>query len=95
MGRQGGRGRGGAAKGGAPAPRSQGPLQPPMMDRAQIMQMYGKGVMVKEQWVENPKSPLANHVGNSMPIKYEAEAGVINGKKIFRSVPYFGFANRS
>lgn len=84
-----GRGRGGGAKGGQ-TPRSQAPLQPPLMDRARIMEMYGKGVMVKEQWVENPKSPLANHVGNSMPIKYEAQTGLVNGKKVFRSIPSSG-----
>ena len=60
------------------------------MDRAKIMEMYGKGVKVKEQWVENPKSPLANHVGNSMPIKYEAQTGLVSGKKVFRSVSSAG-----
>jgi len=55
-----------------------------MMDRARIIEKYGKNVVIKPEWAENPKSPLANHIGNKMAIKYEAQSGSINGKKVVR-----------
>lgn len=54
------------------------------MDEAMIIEMYGQNVVIKPEWAENPKSPLANHLGNKMAIKYEARSGNMNGKKLFR-----------
>jgi hypothetical protein len=82
--------RGGRGRAPGPGKGGQGPrnghvtLDPPMMDRARIIEKYGKNVVIKPEWAENPKSPLANHIGNKMAIKYEAQSGTLNGKKIVR-----------
>jgi hypothetical protein len=82
--------RGGRGRAPGPGKGGQGPrnghvtLDPPMMDRARIIEKYGKNVVIKPEWAENPKSPLANHIGNKMAIKYEAQSGTMNGKKIVR-----------
>jgi hypothetical protein len=56
------------------------------MDRDRVVEKFGQGVVVKKEWAENPKSPLANHIGNSMPIKYECQTGTVGGKRIYRWV---------
>jgi hypothetical protein len=55
-----------------------------MMDRNRIVETYGKGIAVKPEWINNPKSPFANHVGNTQPIKYVSQVGSLNGKKVTR-----------
>jgi len=82
---RGGRGRApGPGKGGQGPRNGLAALEPPMMDRGRIVETYGKNVVIKPEWAENPKSPLANHIGNKMAIKYEAQSGTMNGKKVFR-----------
>jgi small subunit ribosomal protein S24e len=82
---RGGRGRApGPGKAGQGVRNGQAALEPPMMDRARIIETYGKNVAIKPEWAENPKSPLANHIGNKMAINYQAQSGIINGKKVVR-----------
>lgn len=80
-GKSGGASRAGAA---AAAPAFGNTLQPPVYDRDFILASYASGRPLKQQWIDNPKSPLANYVGNSMPIKYVQTSGVIGSKKLFR-----------
>lgn len=85
MSRPGRRARGpGPNKGGQGSKSGHVALEPPLMDEAMIIEMYGQNVVIKPEWAENPKSPLANHLGNKMAIKYEARSGNMNGKKLFR-----------
>jgi len=84
MPRPGGRGRGGGPSKGGHAPKRLEALAAPIMDRAGIIETYGRNVVIKPEWAENPKSPFANHIGNKMAIKYEAQSGMISGKKMIR-----------
>jgi hypothetical protein len=80
-----GRGRApGPSKSGQGARGGLATLEPPMMDRNRIVETYGKGIAVKPEWINNPKSPFANHVGNTQPIKYVSQVGSLNGKKVTR-----------
>lgn len=69
---------------GPSAKQNNSTIQPPLYDQNFIVASYSKGVPIKPQWAENPKSPLANFIGNSMPIKYVATHGTLNGKKMTR-----------
>jgi hypothetical protein len=82
--RPGGKAKPPGPKKGVQAPVKSAPLEPPIMDRDRVVEKFGQGVVVKKEWAENPKSPLANHIGNSMPIKYECQTGTVGGKKIYR-----------
>jgi hypothetical protein len=61
-------------------------LDGPLYDKAYIIALHGNGVVIKPQWADNPKSPLANHIGNDRPINYVSQSGILNGKKMFRCV---------
>lgn len=77
----------GANKGGGAGTRAAGAvLPPPIFDRAHIVALHGQGVPLKPAYLDNPKSPLANHMGSVAPIKYNAQTGTVNGKKIVRYV---------
>jgi hypothetical protein len=83
-----GKGKSAAAnKGGGAGTRAAGAvLPPPIFDRAHIVALHGQGVPLKPAYLDNPKSPLANHMGSVAPIKYNAQSGTVNGKKIVRYV---------
>ncbi|WWC86426.1 uncharacterized protein L201_001303 [Kwoniella dendrophila CBS 6074] len=84
------RGGGGSSNGSITGPSgSTRQLTPPLRDRAQIINQYGSGVTLKSQWLDNPKAPLANFLGNGsggahLDQEYRAEEGLIGNKKIFR-----------
>ena len=64
-------------------------LSGPMRTREQIMQEFGQGgrLDVKQAWVENPKSPVANWFGAGKgdgSVPYEMEKGLLDGKVIYR-----------
>ncbi|WVR06049.1 hypothetical protein IAU60_003077 [Kwoniella sp. DSM 27419] len=64
-------------------------LTPPLRDHAQIMEQYGSDVMLKSQWSENPKAPLANFLGGGrggadLNAEYRTEEGLVGNKKVFR-----------
>ncbi|WWC66226.1 uncharacterized protein I206_100127 [Kwoniella pini CBS 10737] len=77
-------------RGGTPnTTKSTKELPSPLHDHAQITHQYGKSVQLKAQWLDNPKAPLANHLGNGhggadLGSEYRVEEGMIGNKKIFR-----------
>jgi hypothetical protein len=95
-----GRGRGKAASsnrngGGGGGPRSSAPLPLPEHNEAYIVQTYGGRTVLKEQWAENPKAPLANYLGGGGGGAtnlgqgggaYQVQEGVIGTKRLFRCV---------
>jgi hypothetical protein len=83
-----------SARGGGGGYASRGqPLAPPEHDEQQIMQMYGQGLQLKKEWAENPKAPLANHLGGGGGgatnlgqggAAYKVVEGLVGAKKVFR-----------
>ncbi|WVO16893.1 hypothetical protein L204_104579 [Cryptococcus depauperatus] len=64
-------------------------LSPPLYDLEYISDTFGHGVVLKPQWLENPKSPLANFVqsgrgGMDVNSIYQFTEGVVNGQKVYR-----------
>ncbi|WWC58777.1 uncharacterized protein I303_101321 [Kwoniella dejecticola CBS 10117] len=71
------------------APTISRQLSPPLHDHAQITSQHGNNVQLKAQWLDNPKAPLANFLGNGtggadLGSEYRAEEGMIGSKKMFR-----------
>nr|KIR84802.1 nuclear DNA helicase II [Cryptococcus tetragattii IND107] len=77
--------RGGGSK---PPPTGKKSLSPPIHDLVYISETYGKGITLKSQWAENPKSPVANFIlkGKSGDINgcYSYTEGIVDGKKVHR-----------
>jgi hypothetical protein len=53
------------------------------MDEATIVATVGRGSSIKQVWLENPKSPLANHYGGQAPEVKFAEV-MIEGQQYVR-----------
>ncbi|KIR52870.1 nuclear DNA helicase II [Cryptococcus gattii Ru294] len=74
--------------GGKPPPTGKKSLSPPIHDLVYISETYGKGITLKSQWAENPKSPVANFIlkGKSGDINgcYSHAEGIVDGKKVHR-----------
>lgn len=74
--------------GGKPPPTGRKSLSPPIHDLVYISETYGKGITLKSQWAENPKSPVANFIlkGKSGDINgcYSYAEGIVDGKKVHR-----------
>ncbi|KIR78823.1 nuclear DNA helicase II [Cryptococcus gattii E566] len=74
--------------GGKPPPTGKKSLSPPIHDLVYISETYGKGITLKSQWAENPKSPVANFIlkGKSGDINgcYSYAEGIVDGKKVHR-----------
>nr|KIR45840.1 nuclear DNA helicase II [Cryptococcus bacillisporus CA1280] len=74
--------------GGKPPPTGKKSLSPPVHDLVYISETYGKGITLKSQWAENPKSPVANFIlkGKSGDINgcYSYAEGIVDGKKVHR-----------
>ena len=54
------------------------------MDEATIVATVGRGASIKPVWLENPKSPLANHYGGAAPDAKFAEV-MIDGQQYIRA----------
>lgn len=91
---RGGRGRGGYNGGGGGSgssgsrissnPNKFPPLEGPLRTKEQITQEYeGLGIRLKPEHSANPKSPLANYMGQ-VPVLFEHETGSYEGKVIVR-----------
>ena len=87
-----GRGRGGAK---AASRVVFTPLSPPIHNLTHIKQVHGDGgkLVLKPQWDENPKAPLANYAGGQSGgatnfgengSAYQVSEGTVNGQKMFR-----------
>jgi len=73
-----------SARGGTPSSsRGTKSLEGPLMDKDEILRQYGH-INIKEQWLDNPKSPLSNHFGGKDP-GYKVVEGVVGGTKVFRA----------
>jgi hypothetical protein len=64
----------------------------PMRTKEQIVQEFagaGRRMDIKQAWLDNPKSPVANWFGAGKGdggVPYEVERGMLNNKPIYRYV---------